>query len=90
MVESWKKINIWKENLVGLSKILISQPSAQKERFRENKISQISKCIEKNEHAMYHKKFFYVAILIKDDTWLVECGWSNFPKLNSNYFDSTK
>ena len=53
---------------MGLSKILISQPSAQKERFRENKISQISKCIEKNEHAMYHKKFFYVAILIKDDT----------------------
>ena len=57
-----------KKSLVGRSKILISEPSAQKERFRENKISQISKCIEKNEHAMYHKKIFYMAILIKDDT----------------------
>ena len=54
--------------LVNFSDILISEPTTQKERFCEKKVSRITKCVEKNGHAMYLKNDFYTAIVIKDDT----------------------
>ena len=55
------------------SKILISELSTRKERFREKRISRISNCIEKKyQHAMYSKNDFYAAILIKKNTSLAK------------------
>ena len=39
--------------LLSFNQILISEVSAQKEKLWEKKISRISKCMEKNEHAIY-------------------------------------